>query len=517
MKKFFCGIYEKILVLLICLICGLNHLVFIDSKIPGFQYFAVIVAVLALPLFIKKIISNSDKTCKDYINVIGILLSLIAIISFFVNRLCFPVRNIYGVLALLINFIIIYDFAKNSNDKDITFILRSIEIICMLLIVISLVTLYYKISIPYFDESTGMYRTLGLDIYGARFCGITGNPNNIARVSLSSIVASLLLIFYEKKNIYKIMHIIASIISIYSLLLTQSRGVTYSFYFGIISFLFFIFLLKGNYKRKYEVLYRICISVIISVLIILAISKVGIIFRENVIYYDSFEHDQIENSINVEDVNKHEVIENNPNTIETGLEERKNKLNTDFSTGRLEIYKTVLKATFNTHPFWGFTHGNMADGIKKYIVENNVPHMEQMYNIIGHAHNQFIQFYAEYGVFALLLVVYLYFYIFKLLLKLFIYDKCLKNNKDYMLYVSASILLGFGLFSMTEAMFFISFDNEIINVVFMLTTGIFISLVKNGYGDEIIYDRGLDKLSKTVVKILKPVNRLFIRKSDSIK
>ena len=500
--------YENIFIVLVTLLCLFTNIVFIGCTFDWVNKIAIIFAILALPILFKNILLKTDETFSDNINTTGVILSFIALLSFIFNGFIYPVQNIYAVIALAINFLVIYFYASKEDVKSVRNIFWVIFIGSLIISVLSLFTLYFKVSIPYETAVPGKLRYIGIDADYQRFCGLVGNPNNLARITLSGIISSILLYKKSLKKIYKIIIGISNIVFIYTMMLSQSRAVIYSICFGFIVFIFLeiIFRYKGNTKYK-NFIKPIFIFVFCSFVFLLAFKLLNNYSINNVIYHQNSEEVAQETNIS-EEMSQQEDDKDNIKLVDRKFHDQ--ELN-NFSTGRFGIWKIGIEGTLNEKPFWGFTHGNVEQGLIDYIDNNEIDVLVIVKNVLFHMHNQFIQFLAEDGIFALFFIVYLYFYIFKLVIKIIFSKYNINEVNKVRIPILISMLSCLALYSMVEAMFFICFDNEIINVVLLLVMGIFIKTVKDEYGEEILRDKLLDKISLCLIKLINFIKKPFTK------
>ena len=501
--------YGQIFISCVTVLSILSSIVFIGYKFDWFNKIAIIFAILALPILFKNILLKTNETFSDNINTIGVMLSFIAMLSFVFNGFIYPVQNIYSVVALAINFLVIYYYAAKNDIKNTRNIFLLIFICCLIVSILSLFTLYFKVSIRYGDGITGYYRYLGIDVSDGRFCGLVGNSNDLGRITLCGIISTVFLYKKSLNNITKILLIISNFIFIYTMILSQSRAIIYSFSFGIIVFIFLkiFFKNKGNIKYK-GYIKQILIFVCYSFVFLLTFKLINNYSINSIIYHQNNEEVVQENNVSQEESIQQEESKKHIELVDRKFYDQ--QIN-DFSSGRFAIWRIGIQGTLEKKPILGFSHGNIRNGILEYIDKNSISWPEYNRHIFQHMHNQFIQFLAEDGIFALFFIVYLYFYIFKLVIKIIFSKRDINEINRIKIPILISVLSCLALFSMVEAMFFICFDNEIINVVLLLVMGIFIKTVKDEYGEEILKDKLLDKISLCLIKLINFIKKPFTK------
>ena len=486
---------ERSFLLLTGLLCCMNQLVFVHA-IPTFQYVSILLALWAIPLLCKKVFIDTESTFSNTMYTAGVMLAVTALLSFFANGLAEPLRNLCGVAAIAINFLLILQSEAFDNKRYFKTLLTTFFVITVVFGLVGIVLLYFRISVAY--PIAAYPHWLGIDQYTMRYCGVTGNSNSMSRFMHAGFLCGIPLLFLCKKKVSKGFTWAGLAILLYNMLLTESRGTIYSIYAGIFAVAVVWALCSSDSFKK--CLKNLAIGLLTAVLTVALLMGVHYV----AVHYVPDLH-SIQVGIGIDDDNSKdkdwEINRDNAN------------YSGDFSNGRGELWRLGITATIDRHPLLGFSYANMGNGLREYVEETDYPlSTDYVKNILDHLHNQFVQSFAHFGLLGLLLIVGVYFYFAKLTVKILLQKKKKMADKKMFLWIVFSVST-IAIYSMVESIFFFSFDNTLINFIMFFVLGIYISFAKENYGDEILHDKVLDMFSKWVLALIQFIKRPFIKKT----
>lgn len=228
----------------------------------------------------------------------------------------------------------------------------------VLTLVVALVSFYMYLVDFYlvgFDTETNQFYEMG--ILGTRLAGIY-NSNTSASIFTTSFIVSAALVFDykdcdEKRSIDRFglaVNIINLIFELFCIILTSSRGATYSLY---LAFAVFVFLFVRT-KKKMGMSIIACLA---SVIVLIGMSSA---LRIGLAYLPSF----FESRAPVTAVQ----MSFNPTVIEIEFEKSdiERDYSNDISTGRLEIWKAGLSLV-KDNLFFGIPYSSLKDLGKDYF------------------------------------------------------------------------------------------------------------------------------------------------------
>ena len=468
----------------LCFWCLLNAILYVSAN-PALQYVPMLFAIWAIVILTNECFVKKDQFLKFDGVGYGFLIVLAVVLSFVCNQFISPVKNIYTVIAVAINFILLYTASTDINiKKGILLMARIATVTIFILTIISLLLLYFRVSIPLGDPADQLF--IGMDSIHNRYTGTAGNPNGLSRMCLGGIIAALVLIafddVYVKKILYKTFLWSSIMINVISILMTESRGTTLSMYAGT----FFIFVLAAFFKvRKMKWFKQIGIIVATSVatiILLFIIDESGKILVQSYPYYQP---NLIQQGIDGGDAANIGIP---PVEIKSRYEKEEGLLDGNISNGRLTLIRNGINATIHENLMFGLTYGGVNERIQEYIVQEDIEVADYLFRISGTMHNTIIQTFTNYGLFGLVWILLFLFYMIKVFLRILCINNYTKAQAKVMLLFSF-ILFSLATLNMVEAVFYFDFDNHLINLILMITFGMLIHFAKENFGDKVVSDR----------------------------
>ena len=502
---------EQLLILCLGVFCCFNQLVIVHIHSIA-NLFPMVFALCAAPILFKKVFVRTTQTFEKEVNVLGMLLVFAAVISLIRNRFVLVVRNSYIIIAIVVLFLLMYDSFYDQKAQFMKGFFTVIVALVFACAVASILLLYFRVSIHYVLH--GLNRWLGIDGYTHRFCGVTGNSNNLTRFMFSGILLSGPLFVWYKHRVSKIILGICDLAMAYVIFLGDSRGINYAIYFGIaIAGMAWAFINSKNWK---ELVCKMLIGGIAAAILVVSMSSLSTLALNNIIYYDSNVQEIVPPSeieqIPVPDPAPDPEVSKDTEGPGPGIISREDDefVKADFSNGRFQIWKLGVQATLHERPLVGFTAANIKESLCNYADENHIEISEPERAILGHMHNQFLQMFVGWGVFGLIAVGMFYFYFVKLTIKVIFGKKKKTDDKGLLLwYIFGASTLA--LYSMVEASFFLSFDNELMDITFFIILALYTRIINDNYGNEYIHDKLLSKISQSIIFSVNKVKGLFLQ------
>lgn len=468
----------------LCVWCLLNTVLYISAS-PAMQYVPIIYAVWAILILFNECFVRKELFFK--FNAVGysILFVISVILSFVFNGFIAPVKNIYTILAVAINFMLIYTVATEDNvKKTILHIARTVTITVFIFSAISLLLLYFRVSIPLGAPKDQLF--IGIDIIHDRYTGIAGNPNGLSRMSLCGIIAAITIMVFDDFKIksigYKIFIYCSIIINAITILLTQSRGTTLSLEMGIICVIIFGMFFKVRTQCLIKKISGLLLAFILSAMLIVSIGKAGVFLISSFPYYG-------------------QTMTQDGSTLKSRYDKENGLLEDNISNGRFTLMKNGINATIKKNILFGLTYGKVDERVKDYIQQENIKIVGYLYDVSGMMHNTIVQSFANYGLVGLFSLILFLFYI----VKVFIRTLCIKNytrsqTKALLLFIF--IFSSLAMLNMVEAVFYFDFDNHLINLILMLSFGLFICFVKKNFGETVVSDKLSSFLEEKIFKLI---------------
>jgi len=424
---------------------------------PYCQYVAILFAIWGGAIIINDLLSNKRKFIDSKILLIFLLLISSSLFSC-VYAFAFQgssgiVQNVYSIVAISINLLILCynDFSK----KTIKNLLLIGIIISSIFVIISLLSLFGIWNFELTNES-GKYFTFGLIKNEFRLAGISGNPNDLARLCLFSGVNIVLYLFYfnPKRNIIMYLLLLADWIVI---VFTGCRGVIVSVYISLTLYFVkecYLFVIHENgLQCKRNML------IVLLVLVLMVISG----YSHN-IYSNHYLNEYNKTQVNAESNDKNGIVDQSSNqnivnnseiTVDSNVREK------SLSSGRSFLIKLGLNATVYTSPIFGLTPGFARRDCIAYL-HDVMQTTEVESSAVGNTHNTFIQAYVNYGVmFVTLIFVLVILVVKKIVTNIF-------SKKNSILFICIFSILSI---SMVENVFLYSYENEPLNILLMILLG----------------------------------------------
>ena len=317
------------------------------------EYFTLLLSVLVL-LFL--VINKQIKFRKKDISLYTFLLILLIGQVYTIDKF-YGMRTIIGCIIFLITS---YYFSSIKNKKEIYYMLFTIGVIQAIIGITQKIGFYYKI-IPV-KELTDR----------AKIIGTIGHVNQFSHFLSIIFISSLVLFLFERNQFKKNILFVGEVIIFQTILFTKTRA---SLLALIIAFIVLLFVGKKLIKYKNNKK---------QFLILIFIFTIQIFFN-----YSSFEK-RVKNS---------------------------NNFKTGSVAERVDIWKKAL-LMISEKPILGSGTGSFFEheikymnNIERYIRQNPKILKEEKlklkkdYKIIGHTHNEYLQFYVENGMFAFLLII----------------------------------------------------------------------------------------------------------------
>lgn len=276
---------------------------------------------------------------------------------------------------------------KEEKLKDLKVIAWVYVISTFIIAIVS----FYMFLIGYssfgVDPETGLQFEIGM--YWTRLCGLY-NSNTSASLFAVSFLISLALILDAKKctkfrPIIFAFNIINLLIEYCCIILTSSRGATYSFYLALVLFLCFVLFQAHS---KWSVVKRIFVGVLASVLLILLILGFSKIMQYGLAYLPSIVENESSMTASINYI---------PNAIDIAIEKKdiERAYSDDVTSGRRDIWKAGVSLIKDNWLF-GIPYSSLR--------ELGTPYFEQLginssyLNSGGTFHNVMISCLASSGV-----------------------------------------------------------------------------------------------------------------------
>lgn len=368
------------------------------------------------------------------------------------------VQNIYAVIAIVINIYIVY-----NNRFDRTEYLKFLKlgyIISLIIVMISHMTLimHMNVEIP---NSEGKIFTIGIERSENRFTGLLGNPNDLGRLALFGLLC-LLLYWIMSEIRHEFWWGISAALFWLCIMLSESRGVIYSL-FGALLIAGFVFVIVRYRRDNMSMVGKI------GLLAIVFLVWLAFFFASHIttkVYY-SFVN-TLEKKI-ISEMDKSGRKDHAQVSAPVVMVEERAASGKGFSTGRSFLIKLGLSAATDYSIFTGLTPGNS----KKICIN----YMKEIWDIehppsaaVGNTHNTLVQSFVNYGIIAFIFLLIAVIGIMFKLLKLTIFFNCvLPEWKENMIMLFA--LFSMSILAMVENVYLYSFENEPINLLFMLVLG----------------------------------------------
>lgn len=182
---------------------------------------------------------NKTWNFKNQFWLISLLLVTSSLLSLISNGMPFLTKNVYSLLSVFINFYIFYLIYQNRKDSNL--IQNVMLFIVVTTTIITLINIFFYFTNTSFSlvEYTNIRdsKFIGVDPVRHRFNGLSGNANGLSRVSLSSILSAFLLGKYVKNRTFHTAILpVITILNIFVIFISQSRGTIYSLFIFLILF-----------------------------------------------------------------------------------------------------------------------------------------------------------------------------------------------------------------------------------------------------------------------------------------
>lgn len=391
-----------------------------------------------------------------------IVFTLIAVLSsiraFIVENAGGTIQNVYALIALVINIFIVYN--NRLNLKSYIRFLKLGYILSLVIVVLSHITLLLHLSIEV-PNSDGKIFTIGIERGENRFTGLLGNPNDLGRMALFGM---LCLILYW--NISEIKHQLRWSISLIlfwlCIMMSQSRGVIYSLYVAILVAGMIITCVK--YRRDHMPLLGKIGVLVVVFFFWLSMAIVSEMATKTYSHFANYIENKIITEVEKTDTFVGMTSENGVVMIEERVDTGKG-----FSTGRSFLIKLGVNTTMDYSLLAGLTPGN-----SKRLCAN---YMNHSWNVtqapsaaIGNTHNTWIQSFVNYGIVAFFILFLITVNIFLRIIKWTLFSGYeSKGHKEKFAVLAA--IFSLLILALVENVFLYSFENEPINLLFMLSMG----------------------------------------------
>nr|BBG56750.1 hypothetical protein [Erysipelothrix rhusiopathiae] len=402
----------------------------------------------------------------------GFLFIIAVVLSFIGNRFVSPVKNIYTIIAVSINILLIYSVSNEFTKNDYIFLSKLITVGTFLLTIISLLMLYFRVSIPLgtMDDVLNL-KFLGYDSLRGRFTGLSANANGLSRVNLCGLVSVATLYYFKRpeKNSKKLVYVAATAIFVVSIMLTESRGAILGMGIGVLLAVIVAVFYKNINKNQYIRILSVILVFILGLLLnygLLDVShKFVDVFPKSVFILDSNTGKENTNS----EKEKNNIIKA-PSSNNDALKSRQDQdeaIKEDVTNGRKTLMKNGILATLNKNPIFGLTYGKALDSVQNYITVNSIVLPNHLYISAGSMHNTFIQSFVYYGLIGFSTLTIFIFYLIHMYFMNFSFERRNVQDRDKMILIS--FILGIiVVLNMVEWIFFFDFDNHLINLLMLV-------------------------------------------------
>ena len=485
----------------LAVICVLNCIGIIAVN-TYFQYVSILFSLWACFLFGYKFFREEHFIEAQSSMPYALILTLCALFTWMANGFINPKLNIYAILSVFINFAVLLIMQKEPSA--FIKILKTLNPLLFLYLLASLLFTLFRISIP-INNATSIYEKewMGIEQYSFRIMGLSSNPNILARVALCAILVSVFVLFVIKKGKFqRIVAVADLVLALYMLLLSESRGGIYSFIIGagISGLVYFMFFFPRSVVKK-------CagsLAVVLCSLFLLSFhASIESLFIKSIPNLSKGDA-----TTDVSDNDAATDISDNTNDPVNRYEFAGGS-SSDPTTGRALLLTTALKATVKKNLLFGLTYGNYSDSVKQYVLENKYTIPEHLQLLVGSTHNTLAQFFVCYGLCGSIVLLAFLLYLLKLLYRLLFVVKC----RDAVFFIPyLFVFVSCASLSMVERVFFLNFDNEIINFFLLVSVGSFIGQVQARYSYAIVKTRVTSLLSKPLYLLRDSVNKVFVQK-----
>lgn len=383
-----------------------------------------------------------------------------SILSFIANKLQFPVKNIYSIIAIVVNFYIFMSIYHNQRDYNKIYkMLLMIFVVTLTFTIINLLFFYYDISIPIGSyQDIRLQRFMGVDKIRHRVTGLSGNSNGLGRVALSSIISVLLLRMLENKTQNKMnrfLLIISIFLNVVVIIISQSRGTIISLMMLGIGYFLTIFGISMNkINRNRSIIYT-------SILFVLLTYSTAIYHNKlNSVLFNSINGTR--NKVN-KTINSNSIVDRN--------EREEDLLVEDVSNGRLTLIKNGLKATINAKPIFGLTYGGNKYQIQNYLDNEKIEVPSYIYSGAGSMHNTIVQFYVNIGLGGVGAFIFLLIRIGRILFNRTFIDDTIDIK---IMSTLNAVLLSLLILNMVEWVFYFDYDNHLVNFLILLVFSVYL-------------------------------------------
>lgn len=451
---------RKLFLMTLLIWCLLNSTVPLKCN-PYAQYVALIFALWAFIILFYEVNYKTYKLLFFPNSVLFIFFIIIAIISsiraFITEEASGTVQNVYALIAIIINVFMVYN--NRFDQKSYIQFLKIGYYTSLVIVILSHLSLLLHLNIEV-PNAEGKIFTIGIERGEGRFTGLLGNPNDLGRMALFGLLC-LLLYWSVSKVKHKISWSISLLLFWFCITMSASRGVIYSLYLSALA----AGIISTMVKNRGED----CST----------LGKFGVLFTVVVIWFSIIVASEMATKTYSHFVN---IIEETFITVIDKTEEHGNGAPNEvvmieeradtgkgFSTGRSFLIKLGVSTTWDYSFVTGLTPGNSKRLCMDYMNQKwNLNHAPSA--AIGNTHNMWIQAFVNYGIAAFLVLLVVTISIISKLIQWSLFSKYERTQK-YEKTVILVVLFSLMILGMVENVFLYSFENEPVNLLFMLVMG----------------------------------------------